>query len=475
MKKTVSIILVFVLVCTSLFALTSCGSSQSDIDAATAPLNLQIEALTNRINEAELKIYTLEEEKESLMAEITGLNFEISILEAEKAILNDNIVELESEIERITELMDGNSVQLIEKINNLENEKKIIEARVLELENDISQKNTEIVSLNLIIDTLTSEKNNLIAEKNNLIAENNALKAENDAIKKENEELKAFVEALCNCAKGIHTCSNSICTVCGTVVAYVRDGDYIYFGEYPQTLKESSVAVSETTDSRGYYLGSDGAYYAKVTATPYQGNYTFSTGESVNEGNVYYFKVEPIRWRIISEEDGVAFILCDSILAARRFDNDSQNYAESEIRTWLNNTFLNNAFNETENSFILNTEVDNSLASTGDASNPYICENTNDKVFLLSRTEVINAEYGFGSISSGDTARRMVDSDYARATGVYMATESGYYGNGYWWLRSPYIEHYYNNARVVFGSGFLGSDIVSANRYGVVPALRITL
>lgn len=49
---------------------------------------------------------------------------------------------------------------------------------------------------------------------------------------------------------------------------YVREGDYIYFGEYPQTIKEDNVVISTEQDSRGYFLGSDGAYYAKVVASP---------------------------------------------------------------------------------------------------------------------------------------------------------------------------------------------------------------
>jgi uncharacterized repeat protein (TIGR02543 family) len=76
--------------------------------------------------------------------------------------------------------------------------------------------------------------------------------------------------------------------------AYYRDGDYIYLGEYPQTLKSDDVTITKTIDERGYYLGSDGFYYAK-----------YST---------YYFKVEPIRWRILTEQDGKAFLFCDIII-----------------------------------------------------------------------------------------------------------------------------------------------------------------
>ena len=114
-------------------------------------------------------------------------------------------------------------------------------------------------------------------------------------------------------------------------LAYVRDGEFIYFGEYPQTIKADNVTITETQDDRGHYLGSDGFYYAKVKATPCASYYTFSTGEAIDGGKDYYFKVEPIRWRILNEENGEALLLCDNIIDKYIFDDSSNNYAESQI------------------------------------------------------------------------------------------------------------------------------------------------
>lgn len=273
-----------------------------------------------------------------------------------------------------------------------------------------------------------------------------------------------------------HTYENGYCTVCGQQKPlYERDGDYIYFGEYPQTIKDSSVTITTTTDDRGYYLGSDGEWYAKVTATPYGSGYTFSTGTTVTSGTVYYFKVEPIRWRILSESDGTALILCDSIIANHRYDDSSNNYMNSEIRQWLNEQFYETAFDELQREIILTTTVDNSVYSTGYSSNSYACADTEDKIFLLSYREVVNSSYGFNSSSSNyDTARRMLTSDYSRATGAYMNTSSSYYGNGYWWLRSPYNFYSYN-ARIVYYDGYVSSGSVYDTYRGVVPALQIQL
>ena len=258
---------------------------------------------------------------------------------------------------------------------------------------------------------------------------------------------------------------------------YTRDGDYIYFGEYPQSLKADDVVITTETDSRGYYLGSDGYYYAKVVANPYESGYKFSTGVTVNSGTVYYFKVEPIRWRILTTDGENALILCDSIIANMAYDAGYNiNYAESDIRAWINDNFYKIAFTELQREVILTTTVDNSVYSTGYSSNPNVCEDTKDKIFLLSHREVTNSAYGFeSSYFISDTARIMQTSDYSRATGVWMSTDSSYYGNGYWWLRSPYSSNrgYARNVRLD-GSAHGISDLRNAED-GVVPALWINI
>jgi hypothetical protein len=226
------------------------------------------------------------------------------------------------------------------------------------------------------------------------------------------------------------------------------------------------VRIIDTVDRRGYYLGSDGEYYAKVTAWSLGDDYTFSTGETVIRGETYYFKVEPIRWRILEENDGEVLILCDSIIANMRFDHSTNNYAESEIRAWLNEEFYNEAFNDLQKELIFTTTVDNSE-----------CEDTNDKVFLLSLAEATNPAYGFQDINFYDVARRMLTSDYTRANGASMAVnswESQYYGNGIWWLRSP--NGVVNpHLHIIQENGLGMVNYIDGSGTGVVPALRMKL
>ena len=437
-KKLVSLILVLVFSCTMLFGMTACELFNGD----TTELNDQIGTLTKQLDDVNAKLLALE---------------------AEKALLDSELSDLEAEKE-----------SLESELSDLEAEKESLESELSDLE---AETNEQISNLN-----------------------------------KEKEELEASEEALRNCLAGIHTFSGATCTTCGFNRGYTRDGDYIYLGEFPQTLKADDVTITSETDSRGYYLGSDGNYYAAVTADPYVDGMaadpisksTFTTGASVVDGEVYYFKVEPIRWRIITEENGEALLLCDSIIASLQYQTDYQfessaggycttsngapsgtyanNYMYSNVRIWLNETFYETAFNKIQQGIVLTTDLDNSAESASPhgipGNNKCVCENTSDKVFLISMCEATNEAYGFASYTTNDTERRLMTSDYSRAIGAYMDTSADYNGNGWWWTRSPYDtnDRFTTNAYLITEAGraFFPYD-VGSNAGGVVPALIIKL
>ena len=267
------------------------------------------------------------------------------------------------------------------------------------------------------------------------------------------------------------------------------DGDYLYFGYYPQSSKASNVIVDTgAQDSRGYYLGSDGEYYAQA-----------------EDGN--YYKVERLRWRILDDTygNGTALIVCDVIVDQVAYqsnidssytyatdedgtiliDNDAtvgegvdsnhqvyaNNYKHSELRAWLNEDFYN-SFSEAEKSSIVLTEVDNSLASTDNNGGQYVCENTKDYVFALSVDDVTNTDYGFTS-GKDDPKKAFIVTDYAVANGAYIYSTSGYEGTGYGWLRSPDDSSGDYAFSVLIGDYY--RDYVDYDNYGVVPALQIQL
>ena len=280
--------------------------------------------------------------------------------------------------------------------------------------------------------------------------------------------------------------------------------DYILFGRYPQTIKASNVTItSDPVDENGYYTGSDGEKYAKQVANPYgtSSEYALSDGSYLNADTEYYFKVEPLKWRILDEGDGQALLVCDMLLQGLIYQpnySDSyidsasapagsyaanapantyaNNYMYSNLRWFLNNEFLEKAFTDAESNIIPVTNVDNSLASTLDSSNPYVCANTDDKVFALSRAELANTDYGFDSDSSvQDADRSWLVTDYGKATYAYCSSTTAYIGTGYAWSRSPsgykFVDTTYD-ARD--GKTNIGYRVNNSSR-GVVPALNITL
>ena len=275
-------------------------------------------------------------------------------------------------------------------------------------------------------------------------------------------------------------------------------GTYVLFGDWPQTIKADSVTVDEsqsvTMGANTYYKGSDGAWYAKCTEKAYGSGYKYSDGTDVAQStanSTKYFKVEPIKWRVLTDSyNGKKLLLAENILAAHRYAESSNNYKNSEIREWLNGTFLGAAFTSTAQNQIATTNVDNSARSTNPASdenanlwnsgnNDYACENTSDKIFLLSEQEVTKSDYGFAAYnvykgdSNGTTesTRIRMTTDWSKAGGAYQNTTAGY--DGWWWLRSPYCIDC-DSARAVFHHGRADDyRLVYGNYTGVVPALSL--
>ena len=172
------------------------------------------------------------------------------------------------------------------------------------------------------------------------------------------------------------------------------------------------------------------------------------------------------------------------IIDAAIYDSNSNNYAESEIREWLNNDFYNTAFNDLQKEIINTVLVDNSARSTNpdnnamywnSGKNNYASSNTSDKVWLLSVQEVTNIKYEFdSSLDNYNALRQKSITDFGRVKNIFIEDAKGYIGNGWWWLRSPY----YANSKINFDCGTYGNvvnRILTVNSVaGIAPALRIS-
>jgi hypothetical protein len=252
------------------------------------------------------------------------------------------------------------------------------------------------------------------------------------------------------------------------------DGEYIFFGEYPQSAKSEDVEILEKIDKvQNYYLGSDGKRYALLNVNSSEdvdeGDCGCSNDESIIKGSECYFKVEPLKWRILSITDGKALILSERIIdnISYAYVGGNNNYKKSNVRVWLNKTFYKIAFNSSEKKLIKSTVVDNSSHSTGYEHNKYACANTTDKIFLLSYREIVDYDHVFKDYKS----RRKLVTDYAIARDVWVSET--YKGNGSWWLRSPdqNMEGYVD---LVSSGGYIYGWF-AFEESGIAPALVISL
>ncbi len=285
-------------------------------------------------------------------------------------------------------------------------------------------------------------------------------------------------------------------------------GETFEFGSYPQAKVDDPELISKleaceiSWKSYGYYIGTgkwydgkmqssdfmkyadvqmDGDKYRAVTFSAFRPYCTGLTSESTYQDDngyetdtVYWFKYEPLLWRMLDENECLA--VCESIIDSQAFNNTlyyseeyyqdttctvfANNYEKSSIRQWLNSDFYNTAFTANEKNVIESSVCDNSCW------NPSHSElngaPTNDKVFLLSYNEILNMSYGFSSDrAETDSARHAVATDYAVSQGLNVQTD----GSAWWWLRTSgsysgtscgvnfdgNASHYYNTNYVLNG------------------------
>ena len=231
----------------------------------------------------------------------------------------------------------------------------------------------------------------------------------------------------------------------------------IYFGSYPQTIKRKDVLIQDSIpNEKGCYYGSDENEYIKIHHYNYiynyqviahHNHYTFSNLEEIANDKDYYFKVEPLKWRLIKKIKGFGIFVCENIIDKGIFCEGQTNYEQSNIRYWLNNVFYNIAFNNQEKDLIKEVLVDNSKRT----GKKFSCNDTKDKVFLLSLKDCKRAKIPLTKTQT----------DYAKAV-----TTHDIYKNNYW-TRSLF-DSKGNYAINMFGTI---TSLESKSCEGVVPVI----
>ena len=184
---------------------------------------------------------------------------------------------------------------------------------------------------------------------------------------------------------------------------------------------------------------------------------------------------EEIEWIVLEcdEANRKALLISKYGLDAKPYSTAGgrTTWENSTLRSWLNNEFLNTAFNSKESAAIVITELDNSARQGywGIDEN-----NTKDQVFLLSYAEAnryFDVSYGPG----GNMKSRVALSPSVWKRGNISSkqvTEEGL-RSGLWWLRSQGNSQ--NRAAIVDESGMLGYCSVGNGLPSVRSAVWIEL
>ncbi len=233
----------------------------------------------------------------------------------------------------------------------------------------------------------------------------------------------------------------------------------VTYGLYPQNYVDDSSLVAELNkldetaidEKNGYYFY-DNEYYVKTKANLYIDSftnpYTFHDGTSIKNKTDYWFKCEPIKWKILNSSRYFEYSLVSTVLLDRQiFHNYYNDYETSYIRNWLNGTdediyedsFFRSAFG-LDSSYLKLTS-----ATTDDAK-----EIASDYVYLLSQKNYQNsADFYYGDV---ETKTRLCEvTDYAIANYAYYDEDTR---AGFYWTRTPRPQD--------------SDDVVRVNQFGAI-------
>ena len=245
----------------------------------------------------------------------------------------------------------------------------------------------------------------------------------------------------------------------GYIPAISSDKKTIEYGFYPQSYVSDTSIINELEkldpiNEQGW-RSCNGDFYVKATSNVInEESYVFSDNTQIKNHVDYWFKCETIKWNIISSDSNKYVLMSNMLLDhgcfyssydMRVIDNNNinpNNYEYSDIRHYLNNSFLDIAF-MFGNSNLLDTVIDN----------------LSDKIYLPSKDEVEALE-----------VKTATASDYTRATGSWC--NSLY--NGSYWTRTPSTTFNYASYNLNSG-GFLSEYDVTVSSHSIRPCIRVSL
>lgn len=231
-----------------------------------------------------------------------------------------------------------------------------------------------------------------------------------------------------------------------------KNQEYLYFGTFPQALKEESITIiNKDSNFDNLYLGSDGEKYILFKTSEHLKKSLFNNNKEIKPSKEYYYKVEPIKWKILEKNNDSVLCMSDLILSSNYFGKKCDEYCDSHIREYVINDMYNLAFNDDEKKYVI----------------PYKYDYDLDDVTIPSYDDLNNSNYGYKKGETIDEARLKYMTDYARSRCSYADAKYGYY-----WLNDELYARYYMSYVDQFGminQGHVESD------FGVVLKIKIKL
>lgn len=154
--------------------------------------------------------------------------------------------------------------------------------------------------------------------------------------------------------------------------------------------------------------------------------------ESIDAGK------KPIEWVILDIKDDRMLLLSKYVLDNMEFDNsvEETTWEKSVLRKWLNNeetlenSFINNAFNETEQNRIITTD------NISERNIPFCTdfnEHTRDKIFILTIDDLVKRYF------HNDNERIVYPTKYVKANNAVCNISNSFSKTNVgvmWWVRN---------------------------------------
>ncbi len=172
---------------------------------------------------------------------------------------------------------------------------------------------------------------------------------------------------------------------------------------------------------------------------------------------------EPIEWLVLKVSGTKVLMITKKVIENRPFHNKHKNirWRECDLRTWLNDNFLNTAFSKEEQKFILeetHRDIGNEFYGID------IGIDSKERVFILD-------SYDAGKFFDYKPDRIAEPTEYMKKVGKLNMI--GDYC--WWWLRNPGQSTDHAMLINPHGAVFREGDLVTMSDYGVRPAIWIDL